>query len=131
MIVIIKWASYICLDFYKSAISLEVSICLDLVSIETLNLDKKKTDHNTFKILVSTIENSRSRSINLDFALTPPSSLKSLDRDQEICRDMSFLANLDSLCWSPSRVSQFYHISRSRFLNLSRFLILKYLKKSW
>jgi hypothetical protein len=36
---------------------------------------------------------------------------------------MIFLANQDSL--SRSRVSQCYHISRSRFLNLSRFLSLK------
>jgi hypothetical protein len=81
-----------------------------------------------FQKLVSTIEISRSR--NLDFVSTPPSSPKSLDRDREICRDMTFLANLDSLSRSRSRVSQFYHISRSRFLNLSRFFILKYLKKS-
>ena len=83
---------------------------------------------DSFKKLVSTIEISRSRSRNLDFVSTRPKSPKSLDRDREICRDMTFLANLDSLSRSRSRVSQFYHISRSRFLNLSRFLILKYLK---
>ncbi len=76
----------------------------------------------SFKKLVSTIKISRSRSKNLDFVLTRP---KSLDQDQEICRDMTFLANLDSLSRSRSRVSQCYHISRSRFLNLSRFLSLK------
>ncbi len=126
MIVIIKWASYICLDFYKcnshkpGGLNLSWS-CLDRDSQSR----QEKTDLNTFNILVSTIENSRSRLRNLDFVLTPPSSLKSLDRDWEICRDMTFLANLDSLSWSPSRVSQFYHIYWSRFLNLSRFLILK------
>jgi hypothetical protein len=71
------------------------------------------------------------RSRNLYFVLTPPSSPKSLDQDWEICPDQKFLANLDSLSQSRSWVSQFYHISRSRFLNLSRFLSLKSLKKSW
>ncbi len=85
---------------------------------------------DTFKKLVSTIKISRSRSRNLDFVSTPPSSPKSLDREREICRDMKFLANLDSLSRSRSRFSQFYHISRSRFLNLSRFFTLEYLKKS-
>ncbi len=85
---------------------------------------------DTFIKLVSTIEISRSRLRNLDFVSTPPSSPKSLDRDREICRDMKFLANLDSLSRSRSRVSQFYHITRSRYLNLSRFFTLKYLKKS-
>ncbi len=33
----------------------------------------------------------QSRSRNLDFVSTPPSSPKSLNRDQEICRDMKFL----------------------------------------
>ncbi len=42
--------------------------------------------------------------VSLDFVSTPPSSPKSLDRDREICRDMIFLANLDSL-------------SRSRYLD--------------
>ena len=78
---------------------------------------------DSLKKLVSTIEISRSRSRNLDFVSTHPKSPKSLDRDREICRDMTFLANLDSL--SRSRVSQYYHSSRSRFLNLSRFLSLK------
>jgi hypothetical protein len=81
-----------------------------------------------FQKLVSTIEISRSRSRNLDFVSTrpkSPKSLKSLDRDREICRDMTFLANLDSFSRSRSRVSQCYHSSRSRFLNLSRFLSLK------
>ncbi len=40
---------------------------------------------DTFKILVSTIEKSQLRSRNLDFVSTPPSSLKSLNRDREIC----------------------------------------------
>ena len=78
-----------------------------------------------FQKLVSTIEKSRSRSRNLDFVSTRPKSPKSLDRDREICRDMTFLANLDSFSRSRSRVSQCYHSSRSRFLNLSRFLSLK------
>jgi hypothetical protein len=74
---------------------------------------------NTFKKLVSTIKISRSRLRNLNFVCTPSSSPKSLNRDREICQDMTFLANLDSL--SQSRVSKFYHISWSRFLNFSRF----------
>ena len=77
-------------------LALGVLICLDRVSIETLDLD-------TFKKLVLTIE--IFRSTNLDFVSTPPSSPKSLDRDQKICPDMTFLANLDSLSWSRSRVS--------------------------
>ena len=92
-----------------------------------VSLDGRK-NLDSFKMLVSTIEISRSRSRNLDFVSTRPKSPKSLDRDRETRRDMTFLANLDSLSRSRSRVSQFYHISRSRFLNLSRFLILKYLK---
>ena len=124
---------------YKILISMGVSICLDVVSINTLDRNSrcqhwKKVgldsgeNLDTFKILVSTIEKSRSSSRNLDFVSTPPSSLKSLDWDWEICWDMTFLANLDSL--SRSRVSQFYPISWSRFLNLWRFLMVKYLRKS-
>jgi hypothetical protein len=91
------------------------------------------------RLLISTLAESWSQQsrksrhfqkVSLDFVSTPPSSPKSLDRDREICRDMKFLANLDSLSRSRSRVSQFYHISRSRFLNLSRFFTLKFLKKS-
>ena len=110
---------------------LGVSICLDVVSIETLDLDTEKKS-------VSTVEISRSRSRNLDFVSTPPSSLKSLDQDLEICRDMTFLANLDSLSWSQLRVGQFYHISRSRFVKIfdpevsqKVSIMLKYLNKSW
>ncbi len=55
---------------------------------------------DTFKKLVSSIEKSRSRLRNLDFVSTPLFSPKSLDRDWEICRDMTFLANLDSLSQS-------------------------------
>jgi hypothetical protein len=80
--------------------------------------------------IILTISKSLSwRSRNLDFVLKPSSSPKCLD-NREICRDMKFLANLDSLYQTQSRVSQFYHIFLSRFLNLSRFLSLKYLKKS-
>jgi hypothetical protein len=118
---------------YKILISMGVSICLDRDSQsrhwQRAGLDSRE-NLNTFKKLVSTIKIYRLRSRNLDFVSTPPSSPKSLDRDREICRDMTFLANLDSLSRSRSRVSQFYHISRSRFLNLSRFFTLKYLKKS-
>ena len=89
-----------------------------------VSLDGRK-NLDSFKKLVSTIEISRSRSRNLDFVSTRRKSPKSLDRDREICRDMTFLANLDSLSRSRSRVSQCYHSSRSRFLNLSRFLSLK------
>ena len=95
-----------------------------------VSLDGRK-NLDSFKKLVSTIEISRSRSRNLDFVSTrpkSPKSPKSLDRDRETRRDMTFLANLDSLSRSRSRVSQYYHSSRSRFLNLSRFLSLKSLK---
>jgi hypothetical protein len=78
-----------------------------------------------FQKLVSTIEMSRSRSRYLDFVSTRPKSPKSLDWNRKICQDMTFLANLDSFSKSRSRVSQCYHSSRSRFLNLSRFLSLK------
>ena len=80
---------------------------------------------DSVKKLVSTIEISRSRSRYLDFVSTTMSRPKSLDRDRETRRDMTFLANLDSLSRSRSRVSQYYHSSRSRFLNLSRSLSLK------
>ncbi len=80
---------------------------------------------DSFIKLVSTIEINRLRSRNLDFVSTRPKSPKSLDRDREICRDMTFLANLDIFSQSRSRVSQCYHSYRSRFLNLSRFLSLK------
>ena len=80
---------------------------------------------DSLKKLVSTIKISRSRSRNLDFVSTRPKSPKSLDRDREICRDMTFLAILESFSQSRLRVSQCYHSSRSRFLNLSRFLSLK------
>jgi hypothetical protein len=66
----------------EKKLSLGVSIRLNVVSIETLDLD-------TGKKLVSTIEKSWLRSRNLDFVLTPASSPKSLD--------LRFLANLDSL----------------------------------
>jgi len=55
---------------------------------------------------------------------------KSLNWDQEIHQGLKILAFLDSLSRSRLRVSQFYHISRSRFLNLLRFLGLMYLNKS-
>ncbi len=102
---------------------------LSISTPKKVSLDGRE-NLDSFKKLVSTIEISRSRSRYHNFVSTPPSSPKSLDRDREIRRDMTFLANLDSLFRSRSRVSQFYHIYWSRFLNLSRFLILKYLKKS-
>ena len=75
-----------------------------------VSLDGQK-NLDSFKQLVSTIEISRSRLRNLDFVSTRPKSPKSLDRDREICRDMTFLANLNSLSRSRSRVSQFCHFS--------------------
>ncbi len=78
---------------------------------------------------ILTISKSLSRLRNLNFVSTPLPSTKSLDQD--ICQDLKFLANLDSLSWSQSSVTQFYHISWLRFLNLLRFLSLKSLKKSW
>ena len=81
------------------------------------------------------------RLINLNFVSTPPSSPKSVNRDREICWEMTFLTNLDSLSQSRSRVSQFYHISRSRFLYFVEIfdpevpqkvlIISRYLNKSW
>ncbi len=115
-----RWESKI-----KKNVSLGVSICLDVVSIKTLDLDTEKKS-------VSTARKSRQfQKVSLDdrdreisiLSRHVRKSPKSLDRDREIRRDMTFLANLDSL--SRSRVSQCYHISRSRFLNLSRFLSLK------
>ncbi len=77
---------------FKNAIklSLGILVCLDCVLIESLDLD-------TFKKLVL------SRSLN--FVSTPPSSPNSLNRDREICQDLKFLVNLDSLSQSQSRVS--------------------------
>ncbi len=57
-----------------------VLICLDLILIETLDLDGQENLDN-FKKLVSMIEKSQPRSRNLKFVLTPPSSPKNLDRD--------------------------------------------------
>ncbi len=57
-----------------------VLICLDLVLIETLDLDGQENLDN-FKKLVSMIEKSQPRSRNLKFVSTPPSSPKNLDRD--------------------------------------------------
>ncbi len=88
----------------------------------------EKVHISSYKKLVSTVEISWPRLRNLNFVSTPLSSPKSLDQDREICRDLNFLANLDSLSRSWSRVSQFYHFSQSRFLNLSRFLSLKSFK---
>ncbi len=106
-------------------LSLGVSIFLDVVSIETLDLDTEKKSVSTWWI-ISTVFKSKSRRLrNLDFVSTHPKSPKSLDRDREICRDMTFLANRDSFSRSRSRVSQCYHSSRSRFLNLLRFYSLK------
>ncbi len=76
---------------------------------------------NNFKKLVLRIKKSWSRSRNLNLVLTPPSSPKSNDQDQEISWDLKFLANLDSLSWSQSRVSQFHLISLLRLFKLSGF----------
>ncbi len=61
---------------------------------QRVGLDSQENLDN-FKKLVSTIEKSRSTSRNLNFILKPPFSLKSFNRDWEICWDMTFLANLD------------------------------------
>ncbi len=53
-----------------------VSICLDVVLIETL-------DPNTEKKLASTIKILQSRLRNLDFVSTPPSSTKNFDREKK------------------------------------------------
>ncbi len=55
-----------------------------------------------FQKLVSMIEKSRSRSRFLDLVSTSMSRPKSLDRDQEIRRDLKILAFLDSLSRSRS-----------------------------
>ena len=54
-----------------------------------VSLDGRK-NLDSFKMLVSTIKISRSRSRNLDFVSTRPKSPKSLDRDRETRRDMTF-----------------------------------------
>ncbi len=112
--------------------SFKVRIKVGGLDLSRLGLDRdswsrhwKKVSLDSFKKLVSAIEISWSRLRNLDFVSTRSKSPKSLNRDQEICRDMPYLANLDNLSQSWSRVSQCYHISWSRFLNLSRFLSLK------
>ncbi len=66
---------------------------------------------DSFKKLVSTIEISQSRSRNLDFVSTRPKSPKSLDRDQEIRRDLKFLAFLDSLSRSRPRSAWIFVLS--------------------
>ncbi len=91
---------------------------------------RQSKNFNTFKKCVLTVKKSRSRSRLLNFVLTSMSRPKCLDWDREICGDLKIFAFLDSLSRSQLRVCQFYHISRSRFLYLSRFLGLMYLKKS-
>jgi len=79
---------------------LGVSICLDRVLIETLDLDKKKADRdsrenlNSFKILVWTIENSRSRLRYLDLvsmAICKSNTSQSRLRLFKTCRDFCVL----------------------------------------
>jgi hypothetical protein len=71
----------------------------------------------------------------LDFVSTPPYKPKSLDRDQEINQDMTFLVNLDS-CLNRNREWVYFVIfldqdfsNRQDFWTLKNVLIN--LKKSW
>ncbi len=102
-------------QFFKiNLVSMGVSISLDVVSIETLDLD-------VVKEWVSMIEISRSRSRLLNFVSTTMSRPKSLDRDREIRRDLKILAFLDSL-WKCVD----FCIFSSRFLNpLTLFIIFR------
>jgi hypothetical protein len=68
-----------------------------------LSRRQKSISLDGFQKLVSTIEKSRSRSRFLDLVSTSMSRPKSLDRDQEIRRDLKILAFLDSLSRSRSR----------------------------
>ncbi len=99
-----------------------------------LDLDKKSWSRQRQKVCLDSqeisVKKSWSRSRFLDFVSASISRPWSLDRDWEFHRDQKILAFLDSLSWSRSRVSQFFQISRSRFLNLSRFAGVMYLKKS-
>ncbi len=117
---------------HKRFVSLGVSICLDRDSRsqqKKADLDSRE-NLDTFKILVSTIEKSWPRlrilKVRLDINVQTKKSRSRL----RICRDQKISTFLDSFSRSRLRVSQFYHISRSRFLSLSRFLGLMYLKKS-
>jgi hypothetical protein len=94
------------------------------------DLDRDSRSRRRKKVSPWSGKSRQFQKVSLDFVSTPPSSSKSLDRDRETGRDMTFWANLDSLSRSRSRVGQFHHISRLRFLNLSRFFILKYFKQS-
>ena len=100
--------------FYNSNLKyqfckLGVSICINRVSLETLNLNKKKADLdsrenlNTFKILVSTIENSwsRSRFLNLvSMAICKSITSRSRSRLIETCQDFSSQPYLFTFCAS-------------------------------
>jgi hypothetical protein len=91
-----------------------VSICLDVVSIKTLDLDTAKKSVSTVeknldteKKLVLTIEIFRSRLRNLNFVSTPPSSTKSLDQDRERTSCQDFLS------WSTSKMIMLWYLDKS------------------
>jgi hypothetical protein len=79
---------------------------------QRVSLDSRE-NLDSVKKLVSTIEISRSRL--LDFVSTTMSRPKSLDRDQEIHRDLKFLAFLDSLSRSRPRSAWIFVFSRRDF----------------
>ncbi len=85
---------------------------------------------NIFKKFISTVEKSRSRSRFLDFVSASMSRPKSLDRDQEICRDLEILSFLNSLSRSRSRSTWIFVYFLSRFLNFSRLFVIFILKMS-
>ncbi len=79
-----------------------LGFCLDVVLIETLNIDTVKKLVSTIK-KISTISKSLGRqSRNLDFVSTPPSRSKYLDQD---------LPQISIISWSRLRISYDFHKS--------------------
>ncbi len=84
-------------------LTLGVSICLDVVSIKTLDLDVVKEWVSTVEKILTASKSKSRRLRYLDFVSTSTSRPKSLNRDREIRRDLKILAFLDSLSRSRSR----------------------------
>ncbi len=96
-------------------VTLGVSICLDVVLIETLDLDVVKEWVSTVE-KISTASKSKSwRSRYLNFVSTSMSRPKNLDQDREFCQDLKILAFLDSLSRSRSRSAWIFVFSRQDF----------------
>ena len=115
--IFMTWGSPIFVFYLR----LGVSICLDHVSIKSLDID-------TFKKLVSMIDKIWTlkkiwswQSRSLDFVSTPRFSPKSLDRDQEIYQDMKLLVNLDSfvsISIKSELILSFFSIKISQFFQI-------------